>query len=696
MSDASLPPSLRDPRDPREPLSIARALTHALLARSAPLAFALHARTISLGLASSRFLLTHFLNFYSKSNLPSLALSLFISLPRPDVVQWTSLISSHSQLGRPHEALKLFVSMLRLAPPLPNDFTIPCALKASASVGDLGFGRLMHALSVKLGLMSHPFVSCAVHDMYAKCARPELAAAVFDESTNRTLASWNAVISGHVLNTNHGGAVGTFLELRREGLEPNSITLCAFLNACADACWLFEGTELHALVVKLGYEACVSVANGLIDFYGKCRQLASSKAVFVLVHEPNDVTFSSMLAVYAQNGREEQCLGLFCEVRRLGEPATEHMVSIVLSSCARMAALAEGRWVHATAIKAGLDENIFVGCALVDMYGKSGSLQCACDVFDEMPERNLITYNAMISGYAQHGNVRQALQIFEDMIGFESIKPNYITLVCVLSACSHGGLVGTGLAYFDSMTSRFGIKPRAEHYACVVDLLGRAGQLDRAHWLIRTMPIEPTVSIWGALLGACRVHRNPELGHIAAVKLFDLDPMDSGNHVLLYNMYASAGRWDEAVAVRDEMREGGIRKGPGCSWITVKSTVHVFHAKEASHERINDIHKVLSELGRKMKAAGYVPDTNFVLYDMEEEEKESMLFLHSEKLALAFGLISIGEGIPIRITKNLRVCGDCHSAMKFISSIVEREIILRDNNRFHHFKEGSCSCGDYW
>lgn len=378
---------------------------------------------------------------------------------------------------------------------------------------------------------------------------------------------------------------------------------------------------------------------------------------------------------------------------------TDFMISSILSACAGLAGLELGKSVHSLAVKTCVDGNIFVGSALVDMYGKCGSIGHAEQVFDEIPERNLITWNAMIGSYAHHGQAEMALAMFEDMIqGGDGggILPNYITMVCVLSACSRAGSVEEGIEIFQSMKSRYGIEARAEHYACVVDLLGRAGMVEQAYQLIREMPMRPTVSVWGALLGGCRVHGKPELGRIAAEKLFQLDPLDSGNHVLLSNMLSAAGRWEEATEVRKEMKDVGIKKGTGYSWITVKNEVHVFQAKDTSHKRNTEIQATLKRLMMEMKAAGYIPDTKFALYDLEEEEKESEVFYHSEKLALAFGLICIPPGIPIRITKNLRVCGDCHSAFKFISGIMGRDIIVRDNNRFHHFKDNQCSCRDYW
>ncbi|KAF7846738.1 hypothetical protein BT93_L3839 [Corymbia citriodora subsp. variegata] len=340
--------------------------------------------------------------------------------------------------------------------------------------------------------------------------------------------------------------------------------------------------------------------------------------------------------------------------------------------------------------------NIFVGTALVDMYGKCGCIGDAEGAFHDMAQRNLITWNSLIGGYAHQGLADMAVAAFEKMLSScNEMIPNNVTFVCLLAACSRAGNVELGMDIFASMRRRYAIEPGPEHYACIVDLLGRAGMLDRAYDFIMKMPFRPTISIWGALLGACRIHRNPELGRIAAENLFQLDPKDSGNFVVLSNSFAAAGRWEEATSVRKEIKDIGLKKGIGCSWITVKNEVHIFQAKDTSHERNSKIHATLSELKRDMEEAGYTADPTYSLYDLEEEEKVSEVWLHSEKIALAFGLISIPPVVPIRITKNLRMCGDCHSAFKFISRITKREIIVRDNARFHRFQDGHCYCKDF-
>ncbi|GMI69091.1 lovastatin insensitive 1, mitochondrial RNA editing factor 11 [Hibiscus trionum] len=673
-------------------------LESAISTRSLLFGRAAHAhilRTLQIPLPPS--LSNHLINMYSKLDLPNAAHLVLLQTPPQSrsVVTWTALISGHVQNGHFTTAL-LHFSRMRSEGIYPNDFTFPCAFKASASLRLAVVGKQLHAMALKSALISDSFVGCSCFDMYMKTGLRDEATKLFDEMPERNIAMWNANISNAVLDGKPSTAVDAFIQFRKIGGEPDPITFCVFLNACSDASYLELGRQLHGYVNRSGFDRNLSVCNGLIDFYGKCKEVEDARMVFDDMEKRNTISWCSLISAYEQNYEEENACGMFLEARKKGVEPTDFMVSSVISACAGMAGLEFGRSIHALAVKACVEGNVFVGSALVDMYGKCGSIEDSEQAFYEIPERNLVSWNAMIGSYAHQGFADMALVLFQDMMSLGQVVPNYVTLVCVLSACSRAGAVKMGMKIFESMKKKFQIQPGAEHYACVVDLLGRAGMVEHAYEFIMKMPIHPTISVWGALLNACRVYKKPELGKIAANKLFELDPKDSGNHVLLSNLFASTGRWEEADLVRKEMKDVGIKKGTGYSWITVKNNVHIFQAKDTSHEMNSKIQEMLVKLGNDMKAAGYVPDIGFALFDVEEEEKMSEVGYHSEKIALAFGLIVIPRGVPIRITKNLRICGDCHSAFKFISGIVGREIIVRDNNRFHRFKDRQCSCRDYW
>lgn len=294
-----------------------------------------------------------------------------------------------------------------------------------------------------------------------------------------------------------------------------------------------------------------------------------------------------------------------------------------------------------------------------------------------------------------HGKGEAAIELFEKMQR-DMVAPDNITFVNVLSACAHSGLVEEGQRYFQSMVEVHGIEPRKEHFGCMVDLLGRAGMLEEARKLISEMPMSPDVGVLGALLGACKIHGNVELGeHIGRI-VIELEPENSGRYVLLANLYANAGRWEDVANVRRLMNDRGVKKVPGFSMIELEGVVNEFIAGGGAHPQTKEIYAKVDEMLKCIRSAGYVPDTEGVLHDLDEEEKENPLYYHSEKLAIAFGLLKTKPGETLRISKNLRVCKDCHQASKLISKVFDREIIVRDRNRFHHFKRGDCSCKDYW
>ncbi|XP_010525197.1 PREDICTED: pentatricopeptide repeat-containing protein At4g14850 [Tarenaya hassleriana] len=669
----------------------------AIARRSSRLGRVVHAKIVrTLDSPPPPFLSNHLINMYSKLDLQDSARIVLRRTPARNVVSWTALVAGLVQNGHFSSALFDFCNMRREGIS-PNDFTLPCAFKASASLRLPVTGKQLHALSVKNGRILDVFVGCSAFDMYSKTGLRVDARKLFDEIPERNSATWNAFISNAVADGRSRDAIEAFIEFRRIGGDPNSITFCAFLNACSDRLSLELGMQLHGFILRSGFNTDVSVSNGLIDFYGKCEQICCAEMVFTEMGTKNAVSWCSLLAAHVQNHEDEKASVLFSRARNEGIEPTDFLISSALSACAGMAGLELGRSIHALAVKACIEGNIFVGSALVDMYGKCGSIEDAEWAFDEMPEKNLVTLNSLIGGYTHQGGIDSAIQIFDEIAsGIYKLTPNYLTFVSILSACSRAGAVDKGMELFESMKSRYGIDPGAEHYACVVDMLGRAGMVESAYEFIQKMPFQPTISVWGALLNACRVYSKPQLGKVAAENLFKLDPKDSGHHVLLSNLYAATGRWAEANAVREEMKGVGIKKGAGYSWITVKNQVHAFQAKDTSHRMNHEIQARLAKLRMEMEAEGYKPDSKLSLYDLEEEEKAAEVAHHSEKLALAFGLVALPAGVPIRITKNLRICGDCHSFFKFASKSVGREIVVRDNNRFHRFRDGLCSCKDYW
>lgn len=622
----------------------------------------------------------------------------FDNMPERNAVSWTGMITRYVQSEDSEEALKLFQKM-QLVGVKSDRFSLSSALCACANLEALDEGQQVHAEAIKIGVELDVCVGSALVDMYVKCSQVDCmvdARKVFDRMPQQNVVTWTALMVGYSQSSGHAQeAINLFVKMKRSGVKPNGFTFASVLKACASMADLEQGKQNHAHIVKTSLETDLCVANSIVTMYARCGTIEDARKVFDEILERNVISWNAIIAGYAQNGHGEVAYKLFRQTQMEGVKIDAFTFASVLSACAGITALDQGMQVHTIILKTGFQSDISVENALITMYARCGSIEDARKVFDKILERNVISWTAIITGYAQHGYAKEALNLFEQMRGL-GVKPNHITFIGVLSACSHVGLVDEGHRYFASMSHEHGLLPSLEHYACVVDLLGRAGHLDEAEAVINEMPFKPDALVWRTLLGACRIHANIDLGKRAAERLLELEPQEPTTYVLLSNMYAAAGQWDAVAKVRKMMKDRQLTKEAGCSWIEIKNRVHMFFVRDRSHPLTEEIYAKLDELTLQMKKLGYVPDTNFVLHDVEEEQKEQFLWYHSEKLAIAFGLIVTPPGTCIRIFKNLRVCGDCHTATKHISKIVEREIVVRDANRFHHFKDGLCSCGDYW
>ncbi|PKI42856.1 hypothetical protein CRG98_036654 [Punica granatum] len=393
-------------------------------------------------------------------------------------------------------------------------------------------------------------------------------------------------------------------------------------------------------------------------------------------------------------GQDEEALRLFKRALLEGLDVNDFTFSSVIRVCGNSTLLELGKQIHGLCLKTSFDSSSHVCSSLISLYSKCGLIEGGYRVFDEVPVKNLGMWNAMLIACAQHAHTRKVFDLFKEM-EVVGMKPNFITFLCMLYACSHAGLVKEGEYYFDLMKSH-GIEPGDQHYASMVDLLGRAGKLQEALAVIEEMPMQPTESVWGAFLTGCRIHKNTELAAFAADKVFELGAVSPGLHVLLSNAYAAAGRYEDAAKARKLLRDRGMKKETGLSWVEEGNRVHTFAAGDRTHALTKEIYQKLDELGEEMERAGYVADTSYVLQGVDGEQKDRMIRYHSERLAIAFCLITFPLDRPIRIMKNLRVCGDCHAAIKFMSKCTGRVIIVRDNNRFHRFEDGRCTCGDYW
>ncbi|KAJ4832428.1 hypothetical protein Tsubulata_028484 [Turnera subulata] len=572
--------------------------------------------------------------------------------------------------------------------------------------------KQVHAQMITTGLALHTYplsrllpLSCSISVTYCLL--------IFNQIRNPTVFLFNTLISS-LTNQKQYTHIAFSLYDRivcHKNLKPNVFTYPSLFKVCLSHPWVQHGLALHAHVLKFlepTYDQFVQAS--LVNYYAHCGKLGVARYLFNQIDKPDLALWNTMLTAYGRcssnqrnyfddlsvddSSSSAEALYLFQEMQNSQVRPNEVTLVSLISACANTGALSQGTWAHAYVLKKKLTLNHFVGTALVEMYSKCGSLDLARQVFEQLPQRDTFCYNAMIGGLAIHGDWSGALGLYEKM-KLEDLVPDSVTFVATMYACSHAGLVEEGCKIFHSIREVYGFEPTVEHYGCIVDLLGRAGRLYEAEETIRKMPMKPNAILWRSLLGGARIHGNLEIGELALKHLVELEPKTSGNYVLLSNMYASINKWEDVNRVRKLMKDYDIVKMPGSSLLEVGGVMHEFIMGDQTHPLSKDIYLKLEEIDKRLHEHGHKPRMHDVLFDIEEEEKETALSFHSEMLAIGFALL-VTDSDPIRIMKNLRVCGNCHASTKLISKIYKREIIVRDRSRFHHFKDGTCSCFDYW
>ncbi|XP_062084353.1 pentatricopeptide repeat-containing protein At4g02750-like [Humulus lupulus] len=659
---------------------------------------------------------TSILNAYTRNGSLEHAMKFFETMPERNEYSWSTMIAALSQCGRLNDSISLYDRATE-----KGVATMTAMMTAYAQ-----HGRLFDARRIFDKIPNPNVVTWnAMIAAYSQNGMLDEAKTMFSRIPLRNSASWAAMISGLVQSGQRTEALKLFAELHISGTYINHSSFTSALFACANTGDEGIGQQIHSLTIKTKCHSNPFVGNGLISMYAKCKNiedksqdlsimsvtdcisrnsvirgisdyhmLPEARKVFDKMPKRDVVSWTAIISAYEQAGQVDTALKLFLEMLTRGIKPNALTVTSVLSACGCRGATRLGEQIHVLIHKLGLNSYLFLCNALVTMSFKCGSLD-GLRIFEEMPYRDIVTWNAVLAGCAQNGLGEEAVRIFEQMQA-TGVSPNEISFLGILCACSHAGLVENGWSYFNSMEQDYTITPSVHHYTCMVDLLGRAGRLNEAASLIENMPLEPDSAIWKALLGACWIHRDNKLGKKVAERLLKMGKQRSGTYVLLSNMYASQGMWEKVREIRELMKNRGVTKEPAVSWVQIKNKVHYFQIGDKRHEEFEEINSKLKDLYRNFKATGYVPDTNFVLHDVEEEQKQDELLHHSEKLAVVYGIMRTPSGSPIQILKNLRICGDCHSFMKFVSKIDRRKIIIRDGNRFHHFQDGFCSCGDYW
>ncbi|GAA0143903.1 hypothetical protein LIER_35831 [Lithospermum erythrorhizon] len=757
----------------------------------------LHACLIKRGFNMDEHLICSLMNFYGRCWDIEEANKAFSEMPTASLL-WNEVVLINLRNAKWLQGLKMFSDM-QCSFVKANDFTVAKVLQACSELGYLNGGRQIHGYVIRNNLGSDTLVCNTLIHMYAKNNDLKHARNVFDLMINRNLSSWNSIISaygalgylidawelfdrmealntkpdiitwnslmsGHVLN---GSCKEVFTILRKMqslGYKPNSVSCTSALQAVSKLSCLNLGKEIHSFIIRNELDYDLHLGSSLVDMYVKNDDLTAATVLVKSMKRRNIFAWNSLISGYSLKGRFEEAVDLFDRMKNEGvKPdlvtynslisgyavwgcikealATIRLIKMsglapnvvswtaiisgciqngyykealdisrlmqeggikpnlttvlsLLSACTGLSLLQKGKEVHCLSIRYGFTDDVYITTALIDMYSKSGSLTSAYDNFRRVQMKTLAVFNSMIMGFAIYSSGKEAISLFDELCKL-NIKPDAITFTALLSCCKNSGLITEGWNYFDSMKD-FGIAQTIEHYSCMVDLLGRVGYLDEAWDFIQTMPMEPDASVWGAFLASCRLHGNIELGERAIEKLYKLEPYNAVNYVMMMNLYSSANRWDDVDRIRNMVSAKGLKIGYVWSWIQINHEVHVFSSSGKCHGEEGEIYFELYKLISQMKSMGYEPDTKCVYQKMEVEEKEKVLLTHTEKLAVTYGLIKTKGGAPIRVINNTRVCSDCHTVVKYMSFLRKREIFLKDGVRFHHFKDGKCSCNDLW
>ncbi|XP_057533870.1 pentatricopeptide repeat-containing protein At2g22070-like [Amaranthus tricolor] len=681
-------------------------LQECIAKRSVSKAQMVHAHIVKTGTHEDEFVMTFLINVYAKCGRMEYAQKVFDTLPRRNVVSWTGLMTGYVHNLQPEVAIRLFVDMLEVGA-YPTNYTFGTILSSCSSLLLVKLGKQIHGYIVKYGTESETSVGNSLCSFYSKCGSLALAVDTFRRTGNKNVVSWTTVISACGDNGDYMRGIRYFMMMLSEDVELNEFTFTSILSLCCSIQALDLGRQIHSMSIKLGFQKNLRIDNSVMYLYLKCGLIDDADKLFDELDSISLVTWNAMIAGHAQmtdiaenvisaHQSGNRALNFYLKMNRSGTKPDLFTLSSVLSVCSALVVLEYGEQVHAQTIKSGFLADVIVGTSLVNMYSKCGNIDNAQKAFEEMHKRTLIAWTSMISAFAQHGKSQEALQLFKAMLSAGE-KPNKITFVGVLSACSQAGLVDEALEYFEMMKTSYKIKPVVEHYACLIDMFVRLGRLEDAFDMTKNMGCEPNSVIWSILIAGCRSQGNLELGYYAAEQLLKMKPKDLETYVLLLNMYLSAERWKDVSRVRKIMKDEKLGKLQDWSWLSIKDKIYSFSPKSRSYPLKTEVDNHLSMLVDEAKRRGYQSQSPQVSYgnDDEVESITSSSMDHSEKLAIAFGLLQTSNTVPLRIVKSISMCRDSHTFIKFISEIVDRTIIVRDSKRLHKFVNGHCSCGDF-
>ncbi|XP_068653986.1 pentatricopeptide repeat-containing protein At3g05340 [Aristolochia californica] len=531
------------------------------------------------------------ISMYAKCGQVSDAEKIFESMENKDTISWNSIIWGFLAVQELNRGMAFFNRMRESNMYQPDKATITTLLSSSTERHLLYVVKMIHSVLIFSGYENEVPVGNALLTGYFKCGCPQSALKVFDEMPIRNVVTWTAVVSALSQNSLCRESFLTFSKMRR-WVDANALTYSSSLQACSGMQALVEGWQIHGLVLKSGFNSDMCVESALMDMYSKCGCLEAALEIFKAAWELDEISMTVILTGLAQNGMVEEAVKLFVKIMKMGVGIDANMVSAVLGIFGFMTSLTLGKQVHSFVIKKQFCCNPFVCNGFINMYSKCGEFGESVKIFYRMNNRNSVSWNSIIAGYASHGHGYEALQVFEEMI-LEGVEPTDITFISLLQACSHVGSVEKGMQLLESMSGVHGLRPRMEHYACIVDLLGRAGYLEEAKKFIEGLPVEPTAYVWQALLGACNIYGNSKIGVYAASQLLQLDPNCTAAYVLMANIYSCQGRWKERASFIRKMKELGVQKEAGVSWVEVENKVHSFVVRDRIHTKSEVIYELL-------------------------------------------------------------------------------------------------------
>ncbi|KAL2514298.1 Pentatricopeptide repeat-containing protein [Forsythia ovata] len=706
-------------------------LTACMRSLNLELGFQVHAFLIKTGYLDCTYVVNALMGLYSKCGCFDFVIELFDDMPKRDVVSWNTVISCMVKEGMYDIAFELFHCMLIIDGFRVDHFTLSSLLAACAGCLAMGEGREIHAYAYKIGYENNMSVNNALIEFYSKSGNVknavtlfermpvkdvftwtemitsymrfglvDLAMDIFDRMPEKNCVSYNALLAGFCQNGEGFRALGLFCKMVKEGIELSDFTLTSVVNACGLIMDCKISEQVHGFVLKSYFDLDDCTKSALLDMCTRCGRMDDAEKIFDQLrrNQSNLINFTSLICGYARFAQPEKAISLVCQWQNVEYNFMDEVaLASILGICGALGFQNFGQQIHSYALKYGFLSDIRMGNAIISMYFKCGDLEKAIKCFNVMPAHDTVSWNSLLAGHILHRQGEEALAVWGKMQK-AGLQPDTITCVLIISAYRHtnSNLVSHCRAFFLTMKSIYHIEPNSEHYACMVGVLGYWGLLEEAEDIINKMPLEPNASVWRAMLDSCRLHLNATIGKRAAKKILAMEPQDPSTYILKSNLYSASGRWHCSELVREEMRARGFQKIPGRSWIIHHNEVHSFFARDKSHSQSKDVYSALEILFFECSKAGYVPDSSFVLHEVEEHQKKNFLLYHSGKLAATFGLLMTRPGKPVRVMKNILLCGDCHTFLKYVSTVTKREIHVRDASGFHYFSNGKCSCKDYW